>query len=252
MRAAFQRAFYRYGWDTRCRNWVPARILRGVLKDVPARGEPVLLDVGCGRIGMAAFLDGVPVVGVDVEPPAEAVANFTFQPGTITDLPFADRSFPVVSCIDVIEHLPLDARERALEELVRVAERALLVACPQGELGQSCDAEFQRALEARRRPVPDWLVEHQGQAYPTSAGVAAKIRQAAAAAGREVRISLSYCEPTSVCRLVRGAAARSNALYAAANFLLGALLPVLPAPDAESGYRMVLLAEFTPANGARG
>ena len=243
--------FYRYGWDTRCRNWIPARILRRVLQNVPAQGEPVLLDVGCGRIGMAAFLDGVRVVGVDVEPPAETVAGFSFQQGTITDLPFSDRSFPVVSCIDVIEHLPLDARARALAELVRVAERALVLACPQGEQGRSCDAEFQHALELRQRPVPDWLFEHQGQAYPTSADVAAQIRAAAAASGREVKISLSYCEPVSVCRFVRGAAARSDALYAATNFLLGALLPVLPAPDAEDGYRMVLLAEFTPANDAR-
>ncbi len=248
MRDIFQRAFYRYGWDTRCRNWVPARVLRTVLNDLPSQSKPVLLDVGCGRIGIVAFLDGVSVVGVDVEPPVETVADFAFHQGTITDLPFGDRSFPVVSCIDVIEHLPLAARDLALKELVRVASRAVLIACPHGETGRACDAEFQSALEKRRRPVPDWVLEHQGQPYPTSTEVAEKLRRAAAASGRKVKVSLSYCESVKACKFVREAAARSDALYVAVNFLLGALLSIMPAPDAESSYRMVMLAEFSPDN----
>lgn len=206
----------------------------------------MLLDVGCGRIGIAAFLDGAKIVGVDVEPPLESVENFAFQQGTITDLHFPDQSFQLVSCIDVLEHLPLDARDRAIDELVRVASRAVLVACPHGENGQACDAEFQSALESRRRPIPEWVVDHHRQEYPTTTRVAEKVRQAAAASGRKVKITLSYCEPLPVCRLVRGAAARSNALYLVANLLLGLLLPLVPAPNSENSYRMVMLAELSP------
>ena len=246
MRDIFERAIYRHGWDTRCRNWVPARILRRLLKNFPSQSEPILLDVGCGRIGMAAFLDGAKVVGVDVEPPLEQVENFTFQPGTITDLQFPDKSFSVVSCIDVLEHLPLEARDRAIAELVRVASRAVLVACPHGENGQACDAEFQRALESRGRPIPDWVAEHQQQEYPTATKVAEKLREAAAASGRKVKITLSYSEPVRACRFVRGAAARSDALYLTANLLLGLLLPLVPEPRVENSYRMVMLAELSP------
>jgi hypothetical protein len=251
MRSVFQRAFFRYGWDTRCRNWIPARILHPVLKDLARQSAPVLLDVGCGRIGVAAFLDGIPVVGVDLEQPEQPISHFTFQQETITDLSFGDRSFPVVSCIDVLEHLPLDVRERSLEELVRVTSHALLIACPHGTMGQSCDLEFQQMLEARGRPVPDWLLEHQRQDYPTSSEVAKKIRQLAAGSGRQVKISLSYCEPVNVCRFVRKAASRSNALYAAGNLLLGVLLPLMRAPNAENSYRMIMLAEFESESNAR-
>jgi ubiquinone/menaquinone biosynthesis C-methylase UbiE len=250
MRAIFERAIYRYGWDTRCRNWAPARILRTLLKRLPSQSAPVLLDVGCGRIGMAAFLKGTKVVGVDVEPPLESLENFTFQPGTITDLPFPDRSFPVVSCIDVLEHLPLAVRDRAIDELARVASQAVLVGCPHGENGFACDAEFQSALESRSRPMPDWLAEHQRQAYPTATTVADKLRAAAAASGRKVKITLSYCEPVRACQFVRAAAARSDSLYLAANFVLGALLPLVPAPNSENSYRMVLLAEFSSEDNA--
>jgi SAM-dependent methyltransferase len=246
MQDILERTIYRHGWDTRCRNWVPAQILRRLLKNLPSQGEPILLDVGCGRIGMAAFLNGAKVVGVDVEPPLEQIENFSFQPGTITDLQFPDKSFPVVSCIDVLEHLPLEARDRAIDELVRVASRAVLIACPHGENGQACDAEFQSALQGRGRPVPEWVAEHQRQQYPTAAKVAARLCEAAAVSGRKVKITLSYSEPVQACRFVRGAAARSDALYLAANLLLGLLLPLVPEPKSENSYRMVMLAELSP------
>lgn len=128
-------ALYRYGWDTRCRNLVSARAVRATLaarSPVP-QTSPALLDVGCGELGgLAAFLPGVKVMGVDLAPPAKPIENFTFKTGDITALPFSDRSFPVVSCIDVLEHLPLEARNRATRELLRVAECAVLIACPHG------------------------------------------------------------------------------------------------------------------------
>lgn len=246
MQDIFERIIYRHGWDTRCRNWVPARILRRLLKNLPSQSAPILLDVGCGRIGMAAFLNGTKVVGVDVEPPLEQIENFTFQPGTITDLQFPDKSFPIVSCIDVLEHLPLEVRDRAIDELVRVASRAVLVACPHGAHGETCDADFQSALETHSRPLPEWLAEHQRQEYPTMTKVTEKLRAAAAASGRKVTITVSYCEPVRACRFVRGAAARSDALYLAANLLLGLLLPLVPEPKFENSYRMVMLAELSP------
>jgi SAM-dependent methyltransferase len=244
MRDIFQRAIYRYGWDTRCRNQVPARILRALLKDLPPQDAPVLLDVGCGRIGVAAFLDGQKTVGVDVEPPLESLPNFSFQQGTITALPFPDKTFPLVSCIDVVEHLPLEARACAIDELVRVAAGAVLIACPHGENGRACDAKFQRELEARNKPVPDWVFEHQSQSYPTTTGVIETLRQSVAASGRKVKISSSYCEPINTCLFLRGAAARSDGLYVALNLALGLLLPLIPTPKSEQSYRMVILAEF--------
>ena len=199
---------------------------------------------------MAAFLKRTTVVGVDVEPPLESAENFTFQKGSIADLNFPDKSFQVVSCIDVLEHLPIDVRDRAVDELVRVASRAVLVACPHGKNGQACDEEFRRGLESRDRPVPEWLTEHQRQAYPTATRVAEKLREAAAGSGRKVKITLSYCEPVRACQIVRGAAARSDSLYVAVNFLLGLLLPLVPAPQSENSYRMVMLAELSPADHA--
>lgn len=244
MKDRFKRALYRYGYDTRCRNLTTARLLRSVLPRVQPQAGPALLDVGCGRFGVAAFLRGVEVVGVDKNAPAEAVTGFAFQRGDVTALPFQDRSFALVSCVDVLENLPLAEHEQAINELVRVASRALLIACPHGQTARECDEEFLRACRAQSRPAPDWLSEHQHENYPVAATVAEQVRRAATQSGRTAKVSISYCEPARVCRFIRAAAARSRWLYAGANLLFGALFNLLPAPDAGNSYRVIILAEL--------
>jgi SAM-dependent methyltransferase len=214
-------------------------MLRRAIADLPDPSRPLLLDVGSGRAGVAAFLPDVDVTGVDLRPPSEPLPNLTFEWGTITDLPFPDRSFQLVTCIDVLENLSVESREKAVSELVRVARHAVLIACPHGHIAQSCDRKYERALEARGRPIPEWITEHRAHPYPTDSSVAESVRMA----NRDARISLSYCEPASICRLVRAAAARSTTLYAAVNLLFGLLLPLMPQPSAATGYRMVLFAE---------
>lgn len=222
------RWFYRFGWDTRSRHRTPARILRPLLTGADAQ----LLDAGSGLFGLAAFLPDVNVIGIDESPDATLV-------GTITDLPFADRSFRVVSCIDVLEHLPADVRPRAVQELVRVASDAVLIATPNGENAERCDAEFEAALRRRGKPLPEWLVEHRAQTYPTVDSIVELLQQAGVN-----QFSLSFCEPTRICRIVRGAAARSSVLYAIVNLLFGAILPLLPEPRSSNAYRMIVLAQL--------
>ena len=80
---------------------------------------------------------------------------------------------------------------------------------------------------------------HRAHPYPTDTALAESVRRA----NGDARISLSYCEPARICRLVRAAAARSDILYAAVNLLFGLLLPLMRQPSAATGYRMVLFAE---------
>jgi SAM-dependent methyltransferase len=245
--ALLRRFLYRWGWDTRCRNLSSARLLRQALADASAGSRPALLDVGCGRAGLAAYLRDLEVVGVDIEPPEESLPNLVFRQGTITRLPFPDQSFPLVSCVDVLEHLPLDARAKAVDELVRVARDGVLIACPHGATAQSCDTRFKRALDAHGRPVPAWLSEHRAQPYPTVSAVAERIRHA----DREVTLSVTYSEPALVCRIVRAVAARSSALYAVVNLFFGAFARTIPEPGAANSYRMLLFARLGPRAGSQ-
>ncbi len=240
-----QGVLFRYGWDTRCRNLIPAQLLRSTLMNLPASERAVLLDVGCGRHGLAAFLPEFQVVGLDVEQPVQSARNFSFEAGDITALPFPDDSFPVVSCVDVLEHLPVAARSLAISEILRVASEAVLIACPVGQKARDFDESFRQNLERHGRDIPDWVNEHQQNPYPHASEIIEQVEQTALALGQTATLSLMYCESTSVGRFVRGAAAHSDALYAAVNLLLGAMLPLFPTPGADEGYRMILLARLS-------
>ena len=85
-----------------------------------------LLDAGCGegellrRVGLPA---GTRTVLLDRNPESRAQLL-----GSVDALPFADRSFDVVTCLEVLEHLA-DPRVAA-EELRRVAGRAVVLSVP--------------------------------------------------------------------------------------------------------------------------
>ncbi len=92
------------------------------------RSGLLALDVGCGA-GLSArrLLDRrevAEVVGLDPSPEALRHARrfpgIAFFAGSALDLPFEDASFDLVTCFDVLQHLPLGGDRRALREIARV------------------------------------------------------------------------------------------------------------------------------------
>ena len=245
VRRAVARTVFRRSWDIRARSVPPARLIRPLARRM-GTGRGSVLDVGCGQYGLAAFLDPGMVVGTDVDGPGDERREFVRS--SILALPFRARAYPLVTCVDVLEHLSPADRAAAVGELVRVADRAVVIACPHGPTAQACDEEFRQACAARDRPLPQWLIEHQRHRYPDRAEIEGYLLQAAAAAGRVVSVSVSYAEHAPVCRGLRAVAARSNLLYLGANLALGALFDALPAPGPSSSYRMMLLAELDPGS----
>lgn len=114
------------------------RNVLGVLKGLqPAN----LLDIGSGRGAflwplLAAFPD-LPVTALDVldyrvadmqAVHAGGLPQLTALKMDVTALAFPDRSFDVVTMLEVLEHIP-EAR-KALAEVCRVARRALICSVP--------------------------------------------------------------------------------------------------------------------------
>lgn len=109
-------------------------ILRGI-------GPAELLDIGSGR---GAFLwplldamPWLPVTAADVlehrvadieRVAAGGVATLTAARADATDLPFPDRSFDVVTLLEVLEHIPATAA--ALRSALRVARRFAILSVP--------------------------------------------------------------------------------------------------------------------------
>jgi hypothetical protein len=112
------------------------RSLPLILDSIPVNCKS-LLDVGCGR-GIIGALCRIyrcvdRLVGMDgFEPYLEFSENAGLYDRTIlrnlndTPLPFGDREFEVVTCIEVIEHLEWSAGQSLLDELERIGSHVIL------------------------------------------------------------------------------------------------------------------------------
>lgn len=111
---------------------------------VPADTRTVV-DVGCGNGVFARLLrERRPAVRVTcVDRSASALENVVadeVRRCEITRLPFEAQSFDCVTCLQVIEHLPVPAYERALAELSRIARRSIVISVPYREaIGDNVD-----------------------------------------------------------------------------------------------------------------
>ena len=95
-----------------------------------------LLDLGCGR-GLVGALAGIyreydRIAGVDA---FEPYLNFARSHGFYTELrkvdlndllPYADKEFDVVTCLEVIEHLDKEVGSRLIEEMQRIGRRVII------------------------------------------------------------------------------------------------------------------------------
>ncbi len=107
--------------------------------DMVTPAEPgSILDAGCGEgyftSAIKAACPSADVVGVDASDGAVRYAterfgdSVSFRVGNIFALPFADDSFDVVLCSEVLEHL--DNPAAAFSELRRIARRRVVLTVP--------------------------------------------------------------------------------------------------------------------------
>ena len=131
-----------------------------------------ILEVGCGSQGLGRFLSRR-FVGVD-----RGFSDYTAAPrhlnqwmcpvqATGAQLPFKSRSFDLVVLIDVLEHVPPQARLAVLAECNRVARGWIAVGFPCDAHAEDHDRDFHEWLGARSLAVPGWLHEHLEHPFPT-------------------------------------------------------------------------------------
>jgi SAM-dependent methyltransferase len=81
-----------------------------------------ILDVGCGRGGLAAMDRTHEIVGLDVRE-QEGYVGSRLVVGDAREMPFGDGEYDVVWCNSLIEHVDPADRMRVANEIRRVAQR---------------------------------------------------------------------------------------------------------------------------------
>jgi SAM-dependent methyltransferase len=136
------------------------RFHRRIVAEVMALSPQTFLDAGCGEGFVARRVidaaPGISLTGCDVSRSALEIAaaanpEARFVAGSVVDLPFPDRSFDVVGCFEVLEHLPGNLPRRALSELGRVARHAVVLSVPHEPLFCLANAARGKNLDVRPR-----------------------------------------------------------------------------------------------------
>ena len=135
-----------------------------------------LLEVGSGDRGIAQYLKR-PVTGLEPQFGQERDPWLVPVNGSIFEIPFGDRSFDTVLCIDVFEHLPREDRVRAMKELTRVAARQVLVSCPCDPFAMDAERQLAQTFQRSTGNVPQWLAEHLSNGLPGVGDMLAAIAQ---------------------------------------------------------------------------
>lgn len=119
-----------------------------------------VLEVGSGGLGVAPYL-GRKITGLDLNfsPPRSPLVRRV--KGSGDHLPFPDKSFSVVLCVDTLEHVPPQKRRQVIGEMLRVAQKKVLIAVPTSQASQLEDQKLGESYhQARHRDFP-FLLEHQ-------------------------------------------------------------------------------------------
>lgn len=75
--------------------------------------------------------------------------------GSVLDIPFQDRSFQVVACFELLEHLPYDDMPKALSEIHRVSKRYAVLSLPDSTRVYRLDIQIPKIGEFKRLiPLP--------------------------------------------------------------------------------------------------
>jgi len=127
----------------------------------------MILEIGSGSYPILSLLlgtNGVPLVAVDIKRDVFVSGGCPFSPlvASGTNLPFRDKIFGAVICIDTLEHIPKKSRNVAIKELLRVGERVIFRFPISSSDGLYRGPEYDKAFQ-------EWHVRKFGVEDPNTA-----------------------------------------------------------------------------------
>jgi len=112
--------------------------IQEIINVIPSDVQSVL-DAGCGNGAFGnVLIDAFPnrfnrVMGLDASKEALKYVKTEKINGTITNLPFEDKSFDLVICLEVLEHLPQADFKKGILEFQRVSKKYIIITVPNSQ-----------------------------------------------------------------------------------------------------------------------
>lgn len=113
------------------------RFFSTLINEVAVLQPDTVLDVGCGEgftlqrlknNNIGKHLEGVDFLDTAVKIGQKIHPTLHLKQGNIYNLPYKDKSFDVVMCTEVLEHL--EEPEKALKELARISKKYCIISVP--------------------------------------------------------------------------------------------------------------------------
>jgi len=152
-------------WGTRARDWadvqesVAVPLFEAVLQELEVSAHTSVLDIGCGSgifCEMAAKR-GAPVAGLDASEPLLAIArervqDGDFRMGEMEELPYANRTFDVVTGFSSFQFAADPVK--ALQEASRVSRTGTVAIAVFGKPEESQSTAYIKAMGQLFSPMP--------------------------------------------------------------------------------------------------
>lgn len=117
------------------------------------------LDVGCAKGFLVKALDELGVDAYGIDPSTYAVSNDhpdiaeKIQQEIAQSIPYPDDTFDVVTCFDVLEHIPAREVPKTLKELLRVSKQWVVLRVVTREVEGDIDSSHETIRDK------DWWAE---------------------------------------------------------------------------------------------
>ncbi|OGG16284.1 hypothetical protein A3D77_02390 [Candidatus Gottesmanbacteria bacterium RIFCSPHIGHO2_02_FULL_39_11] len=229
--------------------WHPEVALRYLpivdsIKKLP--GNPSILDVGSGGLGIAPYIRR-PVTGLDIEfyPPYHP--NLKQVKGSAIGIPFPDNSYDVVVSTDTLEHISTGNRSKAVEEMMRVAKKMFFIGVPAGKKAQEQDERLDYEYERIHHKHYHFLQEQIGLGLPSLEEILKEIKNASLVTHKKVEINIIGNESLKIREVLMQGWMSKNPLKAIFyRKVMLFLIPFLRRRNEEPVYRKIFQVSILP------
>ncbi len=163
-------------------------VVKEIKKTFPSQCD--ILEIGSGGLGIAPYIKQK-VTGLDTEFNPPIYQLLLPVKGYAQNIPFNDKSYAVVICLDVLEHIPSNDRAKIISECLRVANTLVCIGVPCGELAQKQDEEISANYKKRYSQVFTYLSEHLRNKLPAKEEIFNILKNEATKLGLHVDIKVT-------------------------------------------------------------